>query len=1231
MLKDIIERPSQAPTAPTAPQPRAPGGTGFPVAVHRSQRPSAFAKARQQQAARQAGQKVVGEGKAVDAVPALQISSPVSEDVKHVKLSEVDEVRKSVEAENIRRVEGMSQTEREDEVEELKEIFGGGIVDLMRKRKEARETKQPLLKDRMEPSLGNTASELSAFAESGPSSKPFDMPDTRKMLDEVSEENTRRVQDMSSLEREQEFEDLQERFGGKLMDALRKRAELKGGKGKDKDIEQESNKEVSSQSTQISSHLIEPARSQSDDPTLSELKTYFPSVSSESSKLAWVQPIPSTTASSTSPRFDLSGNLLSVAQQADLPSHLGLHHHGSSPDLAGYTIQEILYLCRSIVPSQRITMMGVLTNILSKLRQGNFAEDIKEECMRNEVSKRAVELGTEIVAGLSRGIGIIQAGVELLFEALGGHTWTWLDGKANEPIRFTLDDENTGVSGIPFEDVLPRLQELLSVEDGLSPQTIQQLILILRRATLISPDTCETICPLFPAVLRGHVTSRSWPPNSPNGHYPSIDALKLLKEITTSSRACAEDLLGQGIYETTLRFVVTATWDSKDINPDIEHHGQSLALEVLEIYSVLGRYGLSSNVVTSSSEVWRLFSQWIRRLSSPTPIERGVIKAYFKLLEVWVTCSIDPHRTTPEHDLTWAQVSAMKWEDEAITMIDKISGREANEELIALTVAMLGAWTKGITINGVRGGEEEKTDLLGALKKTSLVDKTKSVLASQSDQVKEQLLAATVQLHRLLQDHGQLLSSEIIEQLKQRYLSQGTTSHSRHITYLRYDLVNLNTPSPITISWLSSAFSLFDLFQIGDEPLALDLLDKILKAELSPLIPELSDMSHSDGLQILRPLLQYAILPNVESITAPYQPCHLYLKATSTLRSSASPRNDEKPSSAGLPLEKDWIFSTLTELLRSGTSEALQQVPPDWQASETQLVHSTLLLAKLKYLEPIESLDRARLIFNLMKIHMLEHGQTGSNIQDEAEVFRDPFVSQLMSDTISKLTNPSSIQCQSQSRLSSDSQVKHEEIDHIAALEKVSLNFLGSGVPFYQFYIDFVALYESISFSDTLFTQLLLSPLTMDYPPDYRRLIWNDHSTSLKGMRIDTSQIPLITAQGIRAYFDPPEQDQEILTCYARALTNQWIIKKRNEFLYNVAIHHLSELFWNTDQVSRDSMRVGLMIMILSKGDDTLIGSILRCNLEILAEGISDEEKSRRKELVVKLTGERGRKRVEDL
>ncbi|KAK4473163.1 hypothetical protein MN116_004344, partial [Schistosoma mekongi] len=67
-------------------------------------------------------------------------------------------------------------------------------------------------------------------------------------------------------------------------------------------------------------------------------------------------------------RFDLSG--LVVPPEADVDTHLGLHHHGEEPERAGYTMGEMFHLSRSSVPVQRRLALSMLASSLFQSRLG---------------------------------------------------------------------------------------------------------------------------------------------------------------------------------------------------------------------------------------------------------------------------------------------------------------------------------------------------------------------------------------------------------------------------------------------------------------------------------------------------------------------------------------------------------------------------------------------------------------------------------------------------------------------------------------------------------------------------------------------------------------------------------------------------------------------------------------------------------------------------------------------
>lgn len=100
---------------------------------------------------------------------------------------------------------------------------------------------------------------------------------------------------------------------------------------------------------------------------------YFPDLPKETSKLAWMTaPMPKKKflvyESISDMRFDFKGNLIQLDDKSqDVPTYAGLHHHSDNPQLAGYTIPELVHFSRSVVPTQRCLGIQVLGRILHKL------------------------------------------------------------------------------------------------------------------------------------------------------------------------------------------------------------------------------------------------------------------------------------------------------------------------------------------------------------------------------------------------------------------------------------------------------------------------------------------------------------------------------------------------------------------------------------------------------------------------------------------------------------------------------------------------------------------------------------------------------------------------------------------------------------------------------------------------------------------------------------------------
>lgn len=1305
LVRDIVERPASKPTepgsAPEPPRPPVASRGGFPIAAHRSKGMSAFARARKDDAARRAGGLPAGQGRVVENVPTVGSTSGETSAAgasAAPPATEEEKIRRQVEDENRARVAAMSPAEREQEAEELKERFGPGLADLMRKRRDARTSQQAQASAGPSTAPSTSTATAPTTAPTAPSAS-----EDAKILASADKENRVKVAGMSLEEHAQEMNELEDLFGRGLLGKIKARAQAKAAGRPPPVFEPEPPSELTPMDTDpapepqppiqtaSSARPAEPTTtvekaskgkrnvrfSEEDAPTPAALKRYFPTgTESEASKLEWMsEDVPMKPASDEGPRFDLAGVPLSAAEAAKLPTHLGLHHHGASPDSAGYTLSEIVHLCYSTVPSQRITMIGVLTKLIRRYRAA--LEDGEKSqwvtfCKDEDVLAKGTDVAVGVLGGHARSVGVFVAAVELLYTTLGG-PWPWMDASTNdgedivpfhpEPSR---DGEPTGVAAVPWEDLVQQLQVTLSLEPGAyPPSTLSQLLQILRRAALAQPQGAEAIAPLIPAVVRTHVLGAPWPlePSQP----PNAEALAVLYDATTSSRSAAEALVGQNVYAPLLKFGTVADFDEPAV--------QSLLTTVMRTFYQLGRYGLAANTATSASEIWRAIGNWVAQSvnKETTPQAQEVVQAYFDLLGVWTVCAVDPHRTTPEHDLTWAQASALQWLDEELSAAAALQKSSRWGEL-ASVLGAVAEWLSGSVVNEPKHGEDVNSRVLSAFENMDLVGNLPQSVTDMPQEGRDAFNSALTQVFRLHSLLGGLLRSPERERLI--YWLAATTQASPSDVHLRHEVLKVARADGVLSlkEWASSAFDLALSYLPGDEPLALSLVDDILNSDWSAggegsgVAQAVKSIGHKDGLVILRPLLHHAVLPSLDQILGPSTPDYHYLKPTTTLR--PPPASMTGPSVAGLPLAPDWVFAPLNELLASGSSDAFALAPKDWDAGETQITRATLALALIDT-EARGGRNASEIVLNAMKVFMLEHGQQEAP-NTEHDVFRDDAVARDLKDLLDTTcvpasdipatpglsvpstsssssataastersaadagprgdapaddaqmdTDPTSSELTGQSEETKTKKTEKAK-EQEGPLEKAALSFLTRGVPFFQFYTDLLALYSAASFGDASFGRVLLPPLSMLYAADYRRLFWAE-SDALRSVRLRSTAVPAETGS-LGVFFSPLETEKDILTAYARALVT--VLRDRtDEFLPQVAMHHLAGLWWTTTDEERTGIRIQLMVVMLASATDAVLRRIIGWDLQCPLAGVSvgEEVISRRVKEMARLTGPRG-------
>ncbi|XP_070776192.1 RNA polymerase II-associated protein 1 [Enoplosus armatus] len=314
----------------------------------------------------------------------------------------------------------------------------------------------------------------------------------------------------------------------------------------------------------------------------------------EPEKLEWMRDLPAPrrkgTKTAMQARFDFAGTLIPPTE--DLPTHLGLHHHGEEPERAGYSLQELFLLSRSQIIQQRSLALSTLANILSKARAGEYLSVLKGSVVSTLLDAGLLFL---LRFALDDGVeGVMSAAVQALKALLVcaedeeclDCTFSWFRGLASFPLLPSAqqeeDEEDEGlpenmretakekeerktdhdvarqdvVKGLLKMKLLPRLRYILEVVRP-SPRVVQDVLEILTRIARHSSSSATQVldCPRLMETVLSEFLPTSWTASSsplPQSVYglPLASAMKLLRVLSTSGRhACARLLNSLGVRE----------------------------------------------------------------------------------------------------------------------------------------------------------------------------------------------------------------------------------------------------------------------------------------------------------------------------------------------------------------------------------------------------------------------------------------------------------------------------------------------------------------------------------------------------------------------------------------------------------------------------------------------------------------------------------------------------------
>ena len=951
-------------------------------------------------------------------------------------------------------------------------------------------------------------------------------------------------------------------------------------------------------------------------------RRFFPTAPTFDPSLEWIQPTKPADATSTfAIRFDLDGNPISVELSSTLPTHLGLHHHAEG-EHAGYTIDDVLLLSRSTVPAQRSSMLRVLARVAGRLSR-NLKGDLTgglEELKGQEIFLRRRFLAAAVEAVGERGsVGVMA--IELLWECLvqWDRDTVFFDSvelklpPKPEPSMNpnTTEPQNSPRSGdfltsLPLEYLLSRFSDVFG-SAAISIESLSQLLEVLYRLAQHSNEIANTIVTttnLITNVFRAFILTPIPPIDSspPPNHF----ALVLLRLLARASRSNAYALAEPA--DSLLRFVTPLPPSSPYPLP----LAYSLLAGTLNLYAALASYGIYSHIATTASSQ---FAQLHHYILSPSCASASLRLSWLRLVEAWIVCATNPHQTTPSHDILWSQVIAWSWGPDILRFRDQLDVQD-DLQLWSAFWRCLSAWLEGAQLNGVSGGEAERSlvtettrrafeggpekDVLTSAFKTSrrilgdLQEERKmtmenlGVLAKNVDVLAAALrlwVACTPPLSYLTNrlksppfslpfpQLQELTRSIVSSSLWSRIYSNPPAppySHAfvRPLSCFLAQSLRLSRRRSSNDLWLAQAFVVLGKQVSGDEEFARRTLNEVITLLDPEFIishqllekDKLDTFLSEGGFEVAMPFLMDPFEPKEESSRiGSYYPSPLSIKSSNTQRlPPAYIIRTHQPSTTRehpLPLHKDWILTPLDHLLRSGISTVFKSLPPSWDGSEVGIVRATLLLAKIARAALVHNefyiwtMGFSETVFGCMKVFMLEHEQQNDN--STQEVFRDAIVGGLLMDLLS----PFSAVSLELNVIHPHSRREEEDLEFVAA------RFLGPGTPFYQYYTDFVHLYDAISFGHPAFSQLLLVPTSMQYPIDYRKFLWGDYGHVLRSVRVKTADVLLSSASQLSSYLWPIESDPHVVGYFMRALFKAGTLVP-DGFLRFVAVHHVASGIW---------------------------------------------------------------------
>ncbi|XP_070698735.1 RNA polymerase II-associated protein 1 isoform X2 [Pempheris klunzingeri] len=511
-------------------------------------------------------------------------------------------------------------------------------------------------------------------------------PDSSGETMRIHMENQTKLQAMSQSEILQEQQKLLSQLDPRVVEFVRSRKaqsvpssaspsknpEGKSSKEKFHEVEMEGEEEE-----EEGEELSPPSAVREEDLPVKPQKEWVHMNKLEPEKLEWMRDLPAPrkkgTKKAMQARFDFTGTLIPPTE--DLPTHLGLHHHGEEPERAGYSLQELFLLSRSQLIQQRSLALSTLANILSKARAGEYLSVLKGSVMSTVLDAGLLFL---LRFALDDGVeGVMSSAVHALRALLVcaedeeclDCTFSWFRGLASFPLLPSAQEEEDEedeelpesmretakekeerksdhdvarqdvVKGLLKMKLLPRLRYILEVVRP-SPRVVQDVLEILTRIARHSSSSATQVldCPRLMEVVLSEFLPTSWTASSsplPLSVYglPLASTMKLLRVLATSGRhACARLLNSFGVRE-RLSCLLSADPSELLLGPT---EALRITTEAYRLWAVAAGYGQACKLYIDLYPSLAKALQSVHRVLAPTdpllPLQLQRVAALLSLL-----------------------------------------------------------------------------------------------------------------------------------------------------------------------------------------------------------------------------------------------------------------------------------------------------------------------------------------------------------------------------------------------------------------------------------------------------------------------------------------------------------------------------------------------------------------------------------------------------------------------